>query len=119
MLIDSDDTNYPMTKKHIETLDKVTEDVYGEVIFHAGDYENIEYDEEDDFPGCFKTNKVIVYPYPITKDPIEVDWFGYFNIMMLMMFAKCNDGFRKEDITTEGTFGDFYPYTLSFLGEKG
>lgn len=119
MLIDDNDTNYLMTEKHISILDKATEEAYGEIIFHAGDSETIEYDEKDDFLGCFKTNKITVYPYPISEEFIEVDWFGYFNIMMLMIFAKCNDGFRKEDITTKGTFGDFYPYTLNFIGEKG
>lgn len=68
--------------------------------------------------GCFKPGKLTVYTYPIRSGSISADWFGYFNIMMLMMMASCAPS-STQDIRTEGAFGDFYSYELKFLGEEG
>ena len=120
MLIDAnDDQDAYMTDKNIETLDSVVRDAYGEVIFHSGDFQNVDYDEKDYYPGCFRTKTIKVYCTPISEKELEVNWFGYFNIMMLMMFAKYGENCEKQDITTRDTFIEFYPYTLKFYSELG
>lgn len=95
------------------------DDAQGLVILHAGDYEKEFFNLETDQPGCFRSNKIKVYTS--TLDPevesLMVDWFGYFNIMMLMMHAECNP-WEQGDITTKNTFSNFRKYKLKFDGEK-
>ena len=107
-----------MIAEKVLSLQDKTDSVVGEVIFHSGDFENTDFDDELDIPGCFRPNKVTVYPYPVSSSEIKVDWFGYFNLMMLMMFAECKAD-EKHDILTKGTFAKFYPYSLKFSTEKG
>lgn len=109
--------DYSLTEYEQQPIQDISEEVIGEIIFHAGDYEHEKYDEKVDIRGCLRPNKLTVYPYPIYDKEIEVDWFGYFNIMMLMMFAECSIN-ETNDITEPNTFGDFYPYHLLFDGEK-
>lgn len=102
------------------TIEETAESVIGQIIFHSGDYETVIYDEENgDVPGCLRPDKVTVDVSMLCeRDTLSVDWFGYFNIMMLMMFAEC-DFNEDRDILTPGVFRSFYPYTLKFEGEKG
>ena len=109
--------DYSLTEHEQQPIQDSSEEVIGEIIFHAGDYEHEKYDEKLDIRGCLRPNKLTVYPYPIYDKEIEVDWFGYFNIMMLMMFAECSIN-ETNDITEPNTFGDFHPYHLLFDGEK-
>lgn len=118
MLIDGNSKKGALSDSQLSTLDLAREDTFGEVVFHSGDYQNRSYEEDDDIPGCFKTSKINVYASALFNDSISVDWFGYFNIMMLMMFSECPKN-NREDITTEGVFGNFYPYTLRFQSDKG
>lgn len=76
--------------------------------------------EVNDIPGCLRTTKVPADISLISKKQktAEVDWFGYFNLMMLMLFANCAYN-EQEDILTPNIFTGFYPYTLHFNGEKG
>ena len=120
MLIDAnDEPEAYMTDRNVSTLDAVVKDVYGEVIFHSGDIQDVDYDDKDYYPGCFRTKKIKVYAAPLTEKELEVNWFGYFNIMMLMMFAKYGENCERQDITSKDTFIEFYPYTLKFCGELG
>jgi hypothetical protein len=120
MLIDAnDEPEAYMTDRNVSTLDAVVKDVYGEVIFHSGDIQNVDYDDKDYYPGCFRTKKIKVYAAPLTEKELEVNWFGYFNVMMLMMFAKYGENCERQDITSKDTFIEFYPYTLKFCGELG
>lgn len=107
-----------LTLSEQEMIEQSIDQAIGEVIFYSGDYETEEYKDNLDIPGCFRSNKIIVYPYPVFNETIEVDWFGYFNIMMLMMFAEC-DLNEQKDITSKDVFKQFYPYTLKFSGEQG
>ena len=102
-----------------EVFDIFTKDSKGEVIFYSDDIEENEEDDDEYLPGCFSTKKITVYCNPISDKEIEVNWFGYFNIMMLMMFAKYEENYETQDITTKDTFTTFYPYTLKFNGELG
>lgn len=72
-----------------------------------------------DQPGCFRSNKIKIYIESISDDiaSVQADWFGYFNVMMLMMFAQCAYS-EQNDITEKGIFGKFYPYSLKFNGEE-
>lgn len=110
--------DYDLTEYEQQPIQDITEEVIGEIIFHSGDFEHEIYDESLDIRGCLRPNKLTVYPYPVYNKEIEVDWFGYFNIMMLMMFADCSL-YEQNDITVKDTFGNFYPYRLTFNGEKG
>lgn len=90
----------------------------GLVILHAGDYEKESFSQLTDQPGCFRSKKIKVYISAISeKESVMVDWFGYFNIMMLMKFAKCGK-YEQNDITVKDTFESLLPYTLKFDGEK-
>ena len=73
--------------------------------------------EEEDTPGCLRTEKITVYLEFLKVNELQVDWFGYFNLMMLMMFAECAP-YEQNDITTPNVFSSFYPYTLYFDGEQ-
>lgn len=74
---------------------------------------------EEEIPGCLRLDKVEVDVSMLCdRDTLKVDWFGYFNIMMLMMFAECDKN-ESNDILTKGVFRNFYPYSLKFLGERG
>ena len=115
-LIDAQENG--IKKASIDLLDQDKEENIGTIIFHSGDYEEESYYENNDIEGCFRTNKITVYAKPIYNSPLQVDWFGYFNIMMLMMFGECNN-YEDNDITTEDVFTGFYPYTLIFNGEEG
>ena len=115
----------------IKVLQKIQEN---QVFYKAGEQNQIESDEdwenlidaqdddnngdyELDIEGCLRPNKVKIYATPISEFPFEVDWFGYFNVMMLLMFGRFT-GSNCEDILYENTFNGFYPYTLKFDGEK-
>ena len=68
-----------------EFINELDENYLGTIYFSSGDYEINKIDAEN-YVGCLKDSKITVYPF-FLKESINVDWFGYFNIMMLMMFA--------------------------------
>ena len=102
--------------ENADFIEELDENLLGTIYFNAGDYEQNKITEED-YVGCLRDGKVTVYPFFLGGEPIEVDWFGYFNIMMLMMFA---DFHRPDvDIMEEENFDSFYPYRLKFNSEEG
>lgn len=116
ILIDAQDDGTGKTK--MDAIQKDAEEIVGEIIFHSGDYKYELYDNETDIEGCFRPNKITVYAKPIYNQSFQVDWFGYFNVMMLLMFGDF-EGRSIDDITTENTFSGFYPCSFKFDGEKG
>lgn len=109
-----------LTSKEIKPVEEAKETGMGTVYFYSSFNNDFGKDEDLSTPGCLRSNKVTAYIKNISQEnpSIEVDWFGYFNIMMLMIFAECNPG-EQNDILTEDVFGKFYDYTLHFNGEKG
>ena len=116
ILIDAQDNGAEETK--MDSIQKDSEEVVGEIVFHSGDYEYEIYDNSADVEGCFRPNKTMIYALPIYSQPFEVDWFGYFNIMMLLVFGNF-EGRSIDDIVSENSFFNFYPCTFKFDGEKG
>lgn len=98
-----------------EFINELDENYLGTIYFSSGDYE-INKIEAENYVGCLKDNKITVYPF-FLKESINVDWFGYFNIMMLMMFA--DHDILNADIQRPNNFTSFYPYTLKFYGKEG
>lgn len=80
------------------------------------DQENQFYDNKT---GKFKTGKVKIFLGPIDNDnEYDADWFCYFNVMMLFMFAKNNDEINHTDALVPNAWLYFYPYDLIFDGQQ-
>lgn len=83
--------------------------------------------DENEGTNTFTNNKIKIYTGPVGNNAqIEVNWFGFFNIIMLCMFADYNgresqNTNRKSDDFTDETFltNSFYDYTLTFDSELG
>ena len=71
--------------------------------------------------NTFTNNKIKIYTGPVGNNAqIEVNWFGFFNIIMLCMFANYNDERNSDDFTNENFLtNSFYDYTLTFDSELG
>lgn len=108
-----------LVEQQSNLLEEAASSVYGTIYFQAGESREFEASLKE-YSGCLKAGKITVNPGPICDEAIEVDWFGYFNIMMLMMFAELENEGGQFDIFGRNTFGKkFYPYTLSFKGGDG
>lgn len=111
-------TEVDFNQNEFDIFSEVHDTTPGLVILHAGDYENEEFNLETDQPGCLRSNKIKIYTNSISEiESVMVDWFGYFNVMMLMMFAECETN-KYGDITQKDVFGKLLPYSLKFDGEK-
>ena len=114
-----------LSEEEFSPFEDSFDSVLGQIVFHSGDHQEKSNGNED-VEGCLRLNKVMVYCPVIKKEGFEVDWIGYFNIMMLMMFCNFNgeDGTKQSqntlnDILTPNTFiNEFYAYTLKFDSEK-
>lgn len=76
---------------------------------------------ENEGTNTFTKNKIKIYTGPVGNNAqIEVNWFGFFNIIMLCMFANYNDEQNSDDFTNEHFLtNSFYDYTLTFDSELG
>ena len=76
---------------------------------------------ENEGTNTFTNNKIKIYTGPVGNNAqIEVNWFGFFNIIMLCMFANYNDERNSDDFTNENFLtNSFYDYTLTFDSELG
>lgn len=74
--------------------------------------------------GTFTTNTIDIYCGPINgNQKVSANWFGFFNVIMLCMFAEFQKNSEKTvgyDFTSDALLTtNFYDYTLTIDSELG